>query len=47
MMRAAAINRASIDEMFVSGRIDRDGTVRARMSCGGCNYDLVWQKEHK
>jgi hypothetical protein len=47
-MRSAAIGHSDIAEWLVSGRIDRDGTIRARMNCwDGCIYDVVWQKEHK
>jgi hypothetical protein len=34
-------------EVTVSGRIDRNGTVRAHTAAYYCSYDLVWQKEHK
>jgi hypothetical protein len=43
MLRAASVH----GDMSVSGRIDRDGTVRARMCTAYCDYDVVWQKEHK
>jgi len=32
-------------ERIVNGRIDEDGTVRARQISRGCNYDIVWRKE--
>jgi hypothetical protein len=47
MMRAAAIAHGEIADIFANGRIDRDGTVRARMTGHECSYDVVWQKEHK
>ena len=48
VMRAAAIAHGETADIFANGRIDRDGTVRARMSCStGCIYDVVWQNEHK
>ena len=48
MMRAAAIAHSESIDAFANGRIDRDGTVRARMTGHGyCSYDVVWQKEHK
>jgi hypothetical protein len=48
VMRSAAIGHSDIAEWLVSGRIDRDGTVRARISCWDeCIYDVVWQKEDK
>jgi hypothetical protein len=47
VMRSAAVGHSDIAEWVVSGRIDRDGTVRARMNCGECIYDVVWQKEHE
>jgi hypothetical protein len=47
MMRASAISPQEINDIFVNGRIDRDGTVRARMTGRLCSYDVVWQKEHK
>ena len=31
-------------EKFVSGRIDKDGTVRARQISRGCSYDLIFRK---
>jgi hypothetical protein len=45
-MRSAAISHSTIGETIVNGRIDHNGTVRARMTCDICNYDVVWQKEH-
>jgi hypothetical protein len=41
------VMRSSPGDTFVSGRIDRDGTVRARMGCDQCIYDVVWQRDHK
>jgi hypothetical protein len=32
---------------MVTGRIDKDGTVRARRMTGVCSYDIVWRKESK
>ena len=32
------------NEINLSGRIDRDGTVRALARSRACAYDLVWQK---
>ena len=32
------------NEIIVSGRIDRDGTARARTVSRACTYDLVWRK---
>jgi hypothetical protein len=32
-------------ERVITGRIDGDGTVRARRMDCCCNYDLVWQKQ--
>jgi hypothetical protein len=46
-MRAQAIAHGEIGDIFANGRIDRDGTVRARMTGRECSYDVVWQKEHK
>jgi hypothetical protein len=44
VMRAAAIGY----DVFANGKIDRDGTVRVRMTGSSeCSYDVVWQKEHK
>ncbi len=34
-------------EKFISGGIDKDGTVRARQISGGCSYDLILRKESK
>jgi hypothetical protein len=34
-------------EGIVSGRIDKDGTIKARRMTGGCNYDMIWRKESK
>jgi hypothetical protein len=34
-------------EAAISGRIDGNGTIRARQTGYGCSYDLVWQKETK
>jgi hypothetical protein len=31
----------------VSGRIDANGTVRARQTGWMCNYDLMWQKAQR
>jgi hypothetical protein len=47
VMRAQAINHGDAGDILVSGRIDREGTARARMAGSDCNYDVVWQKEHK
>jgi hypothetical protein len=47
VMRSAAISRSSPGETVVIGRIERDGTVGARMTYDECIYDVVWQKEHK
>jgi hypothetical protein len=33
--------------VVASGRIDRDGTVRVRMTGNVCSFDVVWQKEHR
>jgi hypothetical protein len=46
-MRAQLIAHAEAFDVFANGRIDRDGTVRVRMTGPGCSYDVVWQKEHK
>jgi hypothetical protein len=32
-------------EITISGRIEGDGTVRARQIANSCSYDLVWRKE--
>jgi hypothetical protein len=32
------------NEIILSGRINRDGTVRARSVMRACAYDVVWQK---
>jgi hypothetical protein len=34
-------------EIFVSGKIDGNGTVRARYIGPLCSYDLIWQKSSK
>jgi hypothetical protein len=34
-------------EGIVTGRIEKDGTVRGRRTTRGCSYDLVWQKVSK
>jgi hypothetical protein len=34
-------------ERIIYGRIDDNGTVRAREIGRGCNYDLIWRKESK
>jgi hypothetical protein len=34
-------------EVIVTGRIDRDGTLRARMTGYNCSYDLVWRRVSK
>jgi hypothetical protein len=47
VMRAAAIAHGETADIFANGRIDRDGTVRARMTGHECSFDVVWQKEHK
>ena len=49
VMRAEGIahGAAGAADIFVNGRIDRDGTVRARMTGTVCSFDVVWQKEHK
>jgi hypothetical protein len=47
VMRAAAIVHSEIGDIVANGRIDRDGTLRARMTGGVCSFDVVWQKEHK
>ena len=50
VMRSTAIGQLKRSSLawLVSGGIDRDGTVRARLNCwDGCTYDLVWQKEQK
>ena len=47
VMRAAAIAHGETADIFANGRIDRDGTVRARMTGHECSYDVLWQKEHK
>ena len=47
VMRSEAIAHGEIGDVFANGKIDRDGTVRARMTGHECSYDVVWQKEHK
>ena len=34
-------------EAAISGRIDSNGTIRARQTGYGCSYDLIWQKQPK
>ena len=34
-------------EAVISGRIDGNGTIRARQTGYGCSYDLVWQKQSR
>jgi hypothetical protein len=34
-------------EVIISGRIDNDGTVRARQTGYYCSYDLIWRKMPK
>jgi hypothetical protein len=31
-------------ERIVNGKIDQDGTVRARQISRGCSYDIIWRK---
>jgi hypothetical protein len=47
VMRAAVIAHDGTADISANGRIDRDSTVRARMTGSACSYDVVWQKEHK
>ena len=48
VMRAAAVQGGDAGmDIVASGRIDRDGTVRVRMTGSVCSYDVVWQKEHR
>ena len=47
VMRAAAISHNWVGDIWVSGSIDRNGTVRVRTTGGACSYDSVWQKENK
>jgi hypothetical protein len=47
VMRAAAVQGGDANDVVASGRIDRDGTVRVRMTGNVCSFDVVWQKEHK
>jgi hypothetical protein len=35
------------NEFTMSGRIDANGTVHARLTGRRCSYDLVWQKYHR
>ena len=42
-MRAANIGF----DVLANGKIDRDGTVRVRMTGPECSIDVVWQKKHK
>lgn len=32
-------------ESVISGRIDGNGTIRARQTGYGCSYDLIWQRQ--
>jgi hypothetical protein len=34
-------------EGVISGRIDKDGTAKARRTTRGCSYDVIWRKEIK
>jgi hypothetical protein len=47
VMRAAAVQGGDANDVVASGRIDRDGTVRVRMTGNVCGFDVVWQKEHR
>jgi hypothetical protein len=47
MLRATAIHHGDTGDIVASGRIDRDGTVRVRMTGNVCSFDVVWQKEHR
>jgi hypothetical protein len=47
VMRAAAVQGGDANDVVASGRIDRDGTVRVRMTGNVCSFDVVWQKEHR
>ena len=48
VMRAAAVLGGDAPgDIVASGRIDRDGTVRVRMTGNVCSIDVVWQKEHR
>jgi hypothetical protein len=48
VMRAAVISHdGAPSDRFANGRVDRDGTVSARIIGNLCSYDLVWQKEHR
>jgi hypothetical protein len=45
MKYAAPVHRDSVGvERTISGRIDGNGTARARQMGYYCSYDLVWQK---
>lgn len=46
-MRSNAPGLGHPIEITVSGRIDGNGTVRARQSGYSCNYDFTWRKESK
>jgi hypothetical protein len=42
---AAPASQSSLGvEIITQGKIDGNGTIRARQMSRGCNYDLVWQK---
>jgi hypothetical protein len=47
VMQAQAISHGDAGDILVSGRIDREGTARVRMTGKVCSFDVVWQKEHK
>lgn len=34
-------------EGVISGRIDKDGTAKARRTTRGCSYDVIWRKGSK
>lgn len=34
-------------EITINGRIDNNGTIRARQMGYSCSYDVIWQKEAK
>jgi hypothetical protein len=42
---AAPASKSSLGvEIITQGKIDGNGTIRARQTSRGCSYDLVWQK---
>lgn len=45
VMRALILHSGGHSEIMTFGRIDGNGTVRARRIAYNCSHDLIWQKQ--